>query len=102
VTRSPLRYPGGKSRATKVITDLIPEDVTELISPFLGGGSVELACTARGIKVQGYDTFKPLVAFWKLLLTDPAKLATIARTYYPLTKTRFYELQKQHQDEETE
>jgi DNA adenine methylase len=85
-----------------MITQLIPKDVTELMSPFFGGGSVELACAAQGIKVYGYDVFKPLVAFWQLFLQDPAYLAAKVQEYYPLTKERFYQLQKLHLDEETE
>jgi site-specific DNA-adenine methylase len=37
--KSPLRYPGGKSRAIKFITQLIPE-FKEYREPFVGGGSV--------------------------------------------------------------
>lgn len=37
--KSPLRYPGGKSRATKRIISLLP-DFTEYREPFIGGGSV--------------------------------------------------------------
>uniref|UniRef100_B8HSP2 site-specific DNA-methyltransferase (adenine-specific) n=1 Tax=Cyanothece sp. (strain PCC 7425 / ATCC 29141) TaxID=395961 RepID=B8HSP2_CYAP4 len=99
--RSPLRYPGGKSRAVKTITALIPAEVTQLVSPFFGGGSVELACADRGIEVVGYDLFRPLVAFWKMLLADPKTLAERVQAYYPLTKAQFYQLQKQHRDEET-
>jgi DNA adenine methylase len=102
MSRSPLRYPGGKSRAATYIAEKIPADVTELLSPFFGGGSVELVCAAKGIQVYGYDLFRPLVAFWNLLLEDPQGLATAVQDYYPLTKQRFYELQKLHRDEETE
>ena len=37
--KSPLRYPGGKSRAAAIISDLIP-DFDEYREPFLGGGSI--------------------------------------------------------------
>ena len=37
--KSPLRYPGGKSRALKMIAPLIP-DFQEFREPFVGGGSV--------------------------------------------------------------
>ncbi|MDR3049467.1 MAG: DNA adenine methylase [Elusimicrobiota bacterium] len=37
--KSPLRYPGGKSRAVKLISSLIP-DFEEYREPFLGGGSL--------------------------------------------------------------
>jgi DNA adenine methylase len=37
--KSPLRYPGGKSRAVETIARLLP-DFDEFREPFLGGGSV--------------------------------------------------------------
>lgn len=92
--RSPLRYPGGKSRAVSAIMGLIPSDTRLLWSPFLGGGSVELACAARGIRVFGSDLFEPLVNFWNHLLEDPDELANAVEDYLPLPKPRFYELQK--------
>lgn len=100
--KSPLRYPGGKSRAVKIVTELIPPDVTELVSPFVGGGSIELACAARGMRVYGYDVFRPLVAFWQLLLADADRLADLVQQYFPLTRDRFYELQSLHKDEASE
>ena len=66
--KTPLRYPGGKSRAIKHILPHIPPDCGELCSPFLGGGSIELAVAERGTKVHAYDIFKPLVWFWESLL----------------------------------
>tara|TARA_R100001509_G_scaffold164204_1_gene140967 strand:+ start:2206 stop:3099 length:894 start_codon:yes stop_codon:yes gene_type:complete len=79
--KTPLRYPGGKSRAVKYILPLIPEDCGELCSPFLGGGSVELAVAERGTKVYGYDIFAPLVWFWEALLEDPERLSSISDSY---------------------
>ncbi|MDR2193309.1 MAG: DNA adenine methylase [Treponema sp.] len=40
--RSPLRYPGGKTRALKTILPLIPRGFAEFREPFVGGGSVFL------------------------------------------------------------
>ncbi len=81
---------------------LIPPGISELMSPFFGGGSLELACTSRGIRVHGYDIFLPLVSFWQQLLNDPEALATAVQDYFPLTRDRFYELQKLHKDELTD
>jgi len=91
--RSPLRYPGGKTRAIKEIYSCIPKNETILCSPFLGGASVELACTTR-MKVRGYDIFEPLVDFWNVLMNDPDGLADAVLRYYPLSRTKFYNLQK--------
>lgn len=99
--RSPLRYPGGKSRAVKAIYSLIPTHETKLCSPFLGGGSIELACTTK-MQVYGADIFEPLTAFWRVLLEEPERLANRVEQYYSdltsqdseLTRTMFYNLQK--------
>ena len=92
--KSLLRYPGGKTRAVNLLLTLIPKNTNELCSPFLGGGSIELACTSREIKVYGYDIFTPLIEFWECLLENPNKLADEVEKYYPLPKKKFYELQK--------
>ena len=93
--RSPLRYPGGKSRAVKSILEYFPTDLDALASPFLGGGSVELACVARGVDVYGYDAFHPLVNFWQMSLENAKAVAARASSkYYPLSHSAFYALQK--------
>ena len=85
--KTPLRYPGGKSRAVKHILPYIPEDVSRLCSPFFGGGSVELAVASRGTEVIGYDKLVPLVWFWQALCADNERLAdevTALRTEYEI------------------
>ena len=94
--KSPLRYPGGKSRAINQICDLIPPDLDELASPFMGGGSVELACASKGVRVHGYDAFEPLVTFWQETLENAPRLARQVYEYHPLSRTRFYALQKRY------
>jgi DNA adenine methylase len=79
--KTPLRYPGGKSRAVKHILPLIPEGTQRLCSPFLGGGSIELAVAERGTRVYGYDIFDPIVWFWQALLSEPKKLAILADSF---------------------
>ncbi|MBT9141979.1 MAG: Modification methylase DpnIIA [Dehalococcoidia bacterium] len=93
IPQSPLRYPGGKNRAIKAICAYIPPNETKLCSPFLGGASIELACTSR-MQVYGYDVFSPLVDFWQTLLEGPDLLADRVEQYYPLSKSDFYDLQK--------
>lgn len=44
---SPLRYPGGKSRAKKRILSRIPLGVKEYREPFVGGGSIFLGLAER-------------------------------------------------------
>ena len=92
--RSPLRYPGGKSRAVRTILELIPPDTCTLVSPFVGGGSVELACAALGMKVKASDLFEPLVTFWQQLLKNPEAVADEAAKLFPMRHAQFYELQR--------
>jgi len=94
--KSPLRYPGGKNRAVKHILPFIPDTTEHLCSPFFGGGSIELACTARGMSVKGYDLFSPLVDFWQCLLENPKQLADRVEKYHPLERKQFYSLQKRY------
>ena len=94
--RSPLRYPGGKSRAIKTILPLVPRNTKSICSPFVGGASLELALAANGIKVNAYDIFSPLVTFWQCALKNSAKLAKMVENYFPLSKQSFYSLQKNH------
>lgn len=55
---------------------------------------MELACAAAGMQVLGADAFKPLVAFWRQALRNPAALAAEARRHHPLAREGFYALQK--------
>ena len=81
-SKSLLRYPGGKSRGAKQIFEFIPADTKEICSPFLGGGSVELMCANNGMRVYGYDKFKPLVHFWNCLIKKPDELAQLVAGWW--------------------
>lgn len=93
-SKSPLRYPGGKTRAVQIIDRFIPKDLKTLISPFFGGGSLELFLANKGIKILGFDIFQPLVDFWQVLLNSAEELANEVIKYLPLSRDNFYKLQK--------
>ena len=76
-----MRYPGGKSRAVKLIKEFIPTGIDKLASPFLGGGSLELYYASEGVEVRAYDLFEPLCWFWNALLKEPASLASKSDSY---------------------
>lgn len=81
---APIRYGGGKSLAVGHILEHLPDDVTRVISPFIGGGSVEVACSRElGIEVIGYDIFDILVNFWQELLRDSEGLVDTLLTLTP-------------------
>jgi len=94
--RSLLCYPGGKIRARKEIIRYFPKGITQILSPFLGGGSIELEMAASGVEVFAYDIFKPLVEFWQCLTLNPQRLANHVQKYHPLSKAKFRELKKTH------
>ncbi len=75
---SPLRYPGGKTKAIGLITQYLPDELPKkILSPFIGGASLEI-CWANNLDVDeviGCDIFHPLTLFWNCILSDPNKLA---------------------------
>ncbi|TXE79019.1 DNA adenine methylase [Campylobacter peloridis] len=74
-TKSPIRYGGGKSLAVGIILEHFPNDLKRLISPFIGGGSVEIASALElDIQVKAFDIFDILVNFWQIILNDNKKL----------------------------
>lgn len=69
IVKSPLRYPGGKARAIKKITPLIPKDYKEFREPFVGGGSVFLNSKQvinPDAKYVINDLNEDLACFWKI------------------------------------
>jgi DNA adenine methylase len=72
--KSPIRYAGGKSKAIKHIYPYL-YGKNKIISPFVGGGSIEAFAASKGSIVIGSDIFEPLVCFWKQILSNPIKLA---------------------------
>lgn len=69
--KTPLRYPGGKSRALSKLFQYIPDlnDYKEYREPFLGGGSVALEVTKRypRLDITVNDLYEPLYNFWREL-----------------------------------
>ncbi len=71
----PLRYGGGKSLAVGSIIEHIPDDVNLVVSPFIGGGSVEIAIARElNVKVIAYDIFELLVNYWNVQIKNPVGL----------------------------
>ena len=86
---SPLRWMGGKTRAISLIAPFIPSDIKRIVSPFLGGASLEVALACSGIRVAGYDIDQNLVTFWQQILKNPDPIAEMAAAALPATKTKF-------------
>ena len=91
----PLRYAGGKSLAVGHVVEQLPNGLERLVSPFFGGGSVEIACVqGLGMKIQGYDVFDILVNYWNIQLKDPERLAMRIRQWEP-TKEVYTKVKRQ-------
>ncbi len=74
-TNTPLRYAGGKTLAVGLITELVPTNIKRIVSPFLGGGSFEVACSKElGLEVVAYEIFDILVNYWQVQLKTPNTL----------------------------
>ncbi|MDZ7966275.1 MAG: DNA adenine methylase [Nostoc sp. DedSLP03] len=74
--KSPLRYPGGKSKAINQIVEYLPESFLEFREPFVGGGSVFIYLRQKfpGIKIWINDLNRELFLFWKFAQSDIAQL----------------------------
>lgn len=83
-----LRYAGGKSRAVRQLKEYIPDE--PIVSPFLGGGSVELQHKQQ---VYANDCVEPLIDFWKALKHNKEQLIADIQSYYPVTKDVYKQLQ---------
>jgi len=69
--KTPLRYPGGKSRACVKMDPYFPDlrNYDEFREPFLGGGSVAIHITKKypNLDIWVNDLYEPLVNFWQQL-----------------------------------
>ena len=69
--KTPLRYPGGKSRACTKMDPYFPDlrNYTQFREPFLGGGSVAIHITKKypHLDIWVNDLYEPLVNFWQQL-----------------------------------
>ena len=78
--KTPLRYPGGKSRACTKMDQYFPNlrDYTEFREPFLGGGSVAIHVSKKypHLKITVNDLYEPLMNFWSNLQMFGTELYT--------------------------
>ena len=80
--KTPIRYAGGKSKAIKIITPYV-KDIDKIVSPFIGGGSLEVHWASMGKEVIGYDLFDVLVNFWNVLLNNRDELVLKLKEIVP-------------------
>ena len=83
--KTPLRYPGGKSRACTKMDPYFPDlrNYTEFCEPFLGGGSVAIHVAKKypHLKITVNDLYEPLINFWVQLQQFGSELTDTIRNY---------------------
>ena len=83
--KTPLRYPGGKSRAITKMAQFFPDltNYKEFREPFLGGGSVALYATKAfpHLEIWVNDLYEPLANFWQQLQHDGDELTKRLRCF---------------------
>ncbi len=103
--KSILRYPGGKTRAIPIILPhLEKQEATTLISPFFGGGSVEIAWASKSISrnVKASDLYLPLATFWQKTLQAPQVVAQSVEKEHPISKERFNAIKERIQNNDVD
>ena len=92
--KTPLRYPGGKSRACTKMDPYFPDlrEYKEFREPFLGGGSVAIHITKKypHLTIWVNDLYEPLVNFWQQL-----------QMFGPDMKSKLQELKSRYPDQES-
>ena len=77
--KTPLRYPGGKSRVAPMLIEKFPSGIKEFREPFLGGASVALLFSQKHpeIPVWVNDKYEYLYNFWVTLQEDGDALSDV-------------------------
>ncbi len=103
---SPLRYPGGKTRACKKLETIMKEyfDISSfdnLISPFFGGGSFEFHIQNNyNLNIIANDKFVPLYSFWSICKSKKEHLcAELTKEIGLINKEKFLNLRGQIMEE---
>jgi DNA adenine methylase len=82
VLKSPLRYPGGKSKAIPKMIGYLPENFSEYREPFVGGGSLFIYLSQKmpHLKIWINDLNPELFIFWKFAQTQLDELVASIRS----------------------
>ena len=94
VALSPIRYAGGKTLAVGHVIELLPNNIKRVVSPFFGGGSIEIAMSKYlDLEVIGFDIFDLLCNYWKFQIEQPEILHEELKKLKP-NKEEFEKIRK--------
>jgi DNA adenine methylase len=105
INKSPLRYPGGKTRACKTLDIVLNKyfnvaDINTLYSPFFGGGSFEFHLQNNyKFNIIANDKFTPLYNFWNTCVKNKKALCFKLYETPSVSKEEFLNYRKQIMNE---
>lgn len=90
---SPLRYPGGKGKLARFVTELIRANGLQdgkYIEPYAGGAAVAFELLLTGVvrRIEINDLNLPVFAFWRAVLEDSDALVRLIRDTDVTMETR--------------
>ena len=97
-----LSWQGCKYGRRDLIAAYVPADVSSLVSPFFGGGAVELGLLRQRpeLKIKASALRAPLVRFWQQMLISPRNVVDKLEEDIPVTRVAseslWHENTKQH------
>jgi len=104
--KSPLRYPGGKTRACKTLDTILNTHINissfdNLVSPFFGGGSFEFHIQNNyNLQIIANDKFTPLYNFWSMCKSSKDNLCNeLNKELNRVDKVKFNELRRKIMNE---
>jgi len=104
---SPLRYPGGKTRACKILDKILIENFdinkfNNIVSPFFGGGSFEFYLQNKyKFNIIANDKFTPLYSFWSSCKDNKTELCNELYQYLDkIDKDKFLMFRKNIMNED--
>lgn len=82
---TPLWYVGAKQTLYPLLVhDILPAGITDIVSPFMGGCSLELKLAASGYRVHAYDKFRPIVEFFQTFQQHADAVVSRVLEIYPI------------------
>ena len=98
---SAFPYYGGKYYATPELAKIVPDHIKDVISPFLGGASLEINLANAGVGIDGNDLFGPVATFWNLITSPECyNLIGFIRSRIPDNKKDWAELRERLKTED--